>query len=597
MSISGKRILTGVGLGLATLIFVMYFIVIDDYLEYMVKERLHSYINNTPERLYDISFGTLDISLSERAVHLGKIRVTPRKPAIDSMKNNQLSMLMSVEVDSFYFDGLGLYKLLIQNKLEVDEIVASKPYVKYYFNPEAKSPPEEGKVVNNVFSENLKYALIHRFRVDNGQYLAIQLPVEDSIYFKMDSSSVVVDEISIDPLGENPFNMVTFDSLQFISGTFYGGFVKNYRIDARAIEISTKRKLLRIDSLVFMPKHFSMADTSVQFGHDVFMFNTDAIEFHGLDFKESKGDNDVFISHILINMPDLKVSTDKRLPKNMNRKPLFGELLRKIKVPFGVDTIEITDGNVYYHEVTGGQKPPLDVFFTHINFLGLNVTNDSALLSVNPEMKLNVQAKFLDAGDLSLDIDVPVLSKEDKMKVKVELGSMSLKPVSKMIEGPMQVRFLSGTINSMEADFIAGTEHVSGNLYFDYSDMKIQIFKEGVSSQGEKEKNKWLLNAVVNSVVKKNNHKEDVDFATGLIEYDRPADIGIPGYVFQSLKAGLLTTLKPGKRHADEAMEKKKVVNEEKKEQKQEVKQQQSEKKAVDKKKKKRKKTKESLKK
>lgn len=586
MSISIKHILAIVGLVLVSLVLIMYYVVIDDYLEHMVRQRLHSYINETPERLYDISYNTLDISLSDRAVHVGEISVMPRKPAIDSMRNNQMSMLMSVEVDSFYFDGLGLFKLLVLNELEVDKIVASSPHVKYYFNPEAKSPQEEGKVVNNVFSENLKHALIHRFKVDNGRYLAIQLPIEDSIYFKMDSASMVADEISIDPLAENPLKMVSFDSLQFISGMFYGGFVKNYRIDARVIEVSTKRKLLKIDSLVFRPKHFSMADTSVQFGHDIFMFNTNGIEFHGLNFKEVKGDNDVFISHIKIIKPDLKVSTDKRLPKNMNPKPLFGELIRKINIPFDVDTMEITEGNVLYHEVTGGQKPPLDVFFTNVNLLGVNITNDSTLLSVNPEMNLNVKAKFLDAGNLSLYIVVPVLSLEDKMKVQVKLGSMSLAPVSKMIEGPLQVRFLSGKINSMEADFIAGTEHVSGNLYFDYSDMKIQIFKEGMSAQGEKKKNKWLLNAIVNSVVKTNNHKDDIDFATGLIEYDRPADIGIPGYIFRSLKAGLLTTLKPAKRHADEAMEKKKEVAVEKKEKKQEAKQKQSEQNSTEKEKK-----------
>jgi len=587
MSTSVKRILKVTGLVLVSLILILYFFAVDDFLEYMVKQRLHSYINNTPDRLYDISYETLDISLADRAVRAGKISVLPRKQAIDSMRNDHLSMLMSVEVDSFYFDGLGLFKLLVLNKLEINEVVASRPVVKYYFNREAKTPPQEGKVVDNVFSDKLKHAFLHRFKVDNGQYYAIRLPIEDSVYFRMDSSSLLIDEISIDPSQKNPFKMVVFDSLQFISGRFYGGFVENYRIDARSIEVSTKRKLLRIDSLVFRPKHFSMADTSVQFGHDIFMINTDAIEFKGLDFKEAKGNNDIYIRNININKPDFKVSTDKRLPKNMDRKPLFGEMLRKINVPFGVDTLEITDGRVLYHETVGGQKPPLNMLFTEVDLMGVNITNDSILLSENPEMKLNIRAKFLDAGDLSLYVEVPVLSEKDKMKVRAKLGPMSFKPVSEMLEGPLQVRFLSGKINSMETEFIADTKHSSGHLYLDYSDMKIQIFKEKMTTQGEKEKEKWFLNAIVNTVVKTNNHKDDINFASGLIEYDRPEDIGVPGYVFQSLKEGLLTTMMPEKRHADEAKEKKKEISEEKKEQKQVEKEEQAEEKVSEKEKKK----------
>lgn len=554
---------------------VVYYVALDPFLEHLVERRLNSYINNTPERLYDIGYGTLDISVSDRAVRIGKLNIEPRKMAKDSMINNHLSMLMSVKIDSFYFDGLKLFKLLVLDKLEFDEIVADRPEVKYYFNPKAKAPPEEGKVAANVFSDKLKHALLHHFKVENGNYFAIQLPLADSIYFEMDSSTVIVDEISIEPSQKDPFKMVYFDSLHFVSGKFYGGFVKHYRIDARSIEFSTKHEWLKIDSLAFVPKHFDMADTSVQSDHDIFIVQIDAIGFLGLDLANDPENDDYYVRKIRISRPDVTVSVDKRLPKNMNRKPLFAELIRNIPVPFGIDTLMVSGGKILYHEVTSGDKPPLNVLFTRVGLTGNNITNNPELLSGNPKMEMAVNSKFLDAGNLKLNVKVPIQSPDNKMIVQGELGSMTFEPVNDMLEGPMQVRFIAGKINSLDFQFVADTVHSTGNLNFDYSNMKIQIFKADESSAGnKKEKSKWLLNAIVNGVVKTNNNKTDINFATGLIKYERPPDIGIPGYLYRSLKAGLLSTLKPGKRHGDEAIERKKEQtaqkNEEKKEQRQE---------------------------
>jgi len=85
-------------------------------LESIVKKRLNSYVNNEPDRLYDITYRTINISIADRAVRLGKIRVAPRQNAIDSIKSNKISMLTYIEADTFYFDGLSFVKLILFNK-------------------------------------------------------------------------------------------------------------------------------------------------------------------------------------------------------------------------------------------------------------------------------------------------------------------------------------------------------------------------------------------------------------------------------------------------------------------------------------------------
>ena len=561
-----RKILLFIFAGIVLLYLIIIF-TFDIFLENLVKKRLNSYINSSPQRLYDIHYDQLDISVHDRAVGIGHLYILPRKNAIDSMRRNHLSMLVSAKVDSFHLDGLHLFKLLMLNRVEIEEIVAERPEIKYYFNKDAKVPPEKGEITTNVLTDKLKHALIHHFKIDNGRYYVIRIPVRDSIYFSLDSSTLLANNIVLELENENPFRKVYFDSLLLVSRDFYGGFIKDYKMEAGLVEISTKRGILKLDSLLFYPKHFSMADTSVQFSHDVFMVKANGILFTGLNYKGDYQHTDFFIRNVIIDRPDFTVSTDKRLPRNMNRKPLPAELIRNIPVNLVVDSLQIKNGKVLYHEVTNGQKPPLDVFFAKVHLLGRNITNNPQILKQNPEMTVSLQSKFLNAGILKVDVRVPVLSSDNKMFVEGALGPMSFQPVSKMLEGPMGVRFTSGKINSLDFHFVADTSHSTGKLNFDYSDMKIQIFKAvDTTKVNKKEKNKWFLNAIVNGVVKTNNHKEDINFASGLIEYQRPSDIAIPGYLYRSLKAGLLSTFKPGKRHGDEAMARKKAQTTAKKE-------------------------------
>ncbi len=576
----------GIVIGILTvLLMIVYFFVLDAFLENLVKSKLNSYINNTPGRVYDISYRNLDISVSNRAVRIGGLNILPRKHAVDSMKNNKLSMLISVKVDSFYFEGLKLFKLLVLNKVEFEEIIADRPEITYYFNPKGKIPPQKAKLTSNVLTDKLKHASVRHIKVENGTYYAIKLPVRDSIYFKLDSSTLIADNVIIEPAHENPFRKVYFDSMLMVSKNFYGGFVKNYKIEADEMELSTKREMLKLTNLTFVPKHFNMADTSVQFSHDIFLVKVKELLFNGMNFKGDYQNTDYFIRKVSIAKPDFTVSTDKRLPKNMNRKPMLAELIRNIPINLIVDSLQVKDGKILYHEVTSGKKPPLNVLFAKVNLMGLNITNDQGILKQNPDMVIDMQSKFLNAGLLKVNIKIPVQSPDNKMIVSGTLGPMSFRPVTKMLEGPMGVRFTSGKINSLDFHFVADTSHSTGKLNLDYSDMKIQIFSGGGTTiENKKEKNKWLLNAIVNGIIKTNNHKEDINFAGGLIDYERPDDIAIPGYLYRSLKTGLLSTFKPGKRHADEAVARQKAQAEQKKEvkkeQKEVVKEQKSNKKS-----------------
>jgi len=292
-----------------------------------------------------------------------------------------------------------------------------------------------------------------------------------------------------------------------------------------------------------------MTNKKVQFAHDVSSIEIGDILVKGISFKGNGKFYGYYASAIDINKLDFSLSTDKRLPKNMNRKPLIGELIKKVSIPFAVDSVNISKSRIFYNEIVSADKEPLKVLFTDVDLDIINVSNSPEMIKLNPDLKISGSTKFLDAGKLDLSVKVPLAEKEDKMIVSGHLAPMPIEPINRMLEGPVSVRFVTGKINSIDMDFIADTAHSKGKILFDYNDLVIQIFKDKeTANKGVKEKHKWFINAIANGIIKTNNNKNSDKFVTGIIDYDRPKDIAIPGYLFRSIKSGLISTFKPGTR-------------------------------------------------
>ena len=551
-------------------IIALYFIV-DIFggfvLETVVKNRLHSYINYTPGRFYDITYRTINISVSDRAVRLGKIKIVPRQNAIDSIKANKISMLAYFEADTFYFEGLSFMRLILFNEIKLEEIASNNPTVKIYFNPKAKVHPKKSGVTVNVINERLHHGYIKNFDINNGNFYIYKIPSNDSLYFKLNSSVLQIEDVEISPKEKDHIDKVKFKTFHFSSGELYGSFIDQYTIKADSIRLDQDTRSLYINDFSFKPKNFVMTNKKVQFAHDVSSIEIGDILVKGISFKGNGKFYGYYASAININMLDFSLSTDKRLPKNMNRKPLIGELIKKVSVPFAVDSVNISNSSIFYNEIVSADKEPLKVLFTDVYLDIINVSNSPEMIKLNPDLKISGSTKFLDAGKLDLSVKVPLAEKEDKMIVSGHLAPMPIEPINKMLKGPLSVRFVSGKINSIDINFIADTRHSKGKLLLDYNDLVIQLFKDReTANNGVKERHKWFINAIANGIIKKDNNKNSDKFVMGVIDYDRPKDIAIPGYLFRSVKSGLISTFKPGTRRKEIKGEKKDVRTEKKEE-------------------------------
>ncbi len=535
---------------------------VDSYLERLVEKNLESYIDTSPERLYDYAYESIDIDVYSGSVYLKGVSMEPRQFAMDSIAQDKIKVLMSVEVEELALEDLELYNLLMEDIIEVGELKIINPRFRYIFNNLVESKPSTF-VMSNIFSEQLDYALIHDFSIENASISMEEIHSKDSSYVSLDSTFLNVTEVFIDENTADHIQPFNYNSLMVSAVNLTGTFVENYNIGAKSLSINSSESSIKVNSFHFLPKAFNLLDTSKQFDRSVFIINAHEITISSLNFFTWDSLGRMEIDKIAILEPSIKVSMDRRWLKPMHERLLPAANIRGIPVPLKLDSVEVKDGDVYYKEIFTDGKPPLELNFGQVYASLQNISNDTSILESNPNLLFFANTLFLDSGKLDIKAAFPILSPVDSFNMRVKMDTMPLTVLNPILEGQMKVN-VEGDINALEMNFGATRHRSIGTLAFDYSGLKLELLKIKETKTGEKVKKEWLLNALVNPILRSNNNRDKDNFKEGIVDYERPLDISFFGLIWQSLKAGLMTTVVPEKKHAVEKKEKKELKKEEK---------------------------------
>ncbi len=534
-------------------VVVLSFTSLNNYLQEKIKTRLDSYINSSEKGLYHYSYESINIHVLERRVSIGGVRIEPKKIALDSIEDDKLRALVSVEIGEVALHDLFIYPLLANNTIEVEDIQISDTHLHYIFDREVEPKPSTF-MISNLFSDKLKGALIHDFELKNASVSMSDGELSDSVYLRIDSVDISINEILMDEStvqNQQPFD---YGSIKVLARKFSGDFIKNYSVSSGPILISSEDSTVKIIDLKFAPTTIMKSDMEKQFARAVFQIGVKELLLSSINISSWDELGALEINKISISEPLFQISVDKKWPKPMNEKPLPSTSIRSIPIPLIIDTIDIKQGNVRFQQIGDVDKPTLKLKFGQINSKLTNITNDSLLLEKNARLAFNASTMFMDSARLNLQIVFNLLAPDDAYHVNVKMDEMPFSVVNQILEDQANVQ-IDGKVNNLKAEFEANKHNAKGILDLDYSDLKLKMHKTKVTESGTKVKSSWLLNTMINPILRTNNNIDQPNFKQGEISYDRPLDIAFFGMIWHSTKTGLMSTLLPGKGQKTETTE------------------------------------------
>lgn len=259
------------------------------------------------------------------------------------------------------------------------------------------------------------------------------------------------------------------------------------------------------------------------------------VELQGVDFLEMTDSLVVQMRHASVEQMELNIFRDLRLPHGEPQaRPLLPDLLQTVATPFGIDTLTVTASRIRYEE-----RRPLAEQAGHITFADLqaslyNVTNrteDTTLV-----LTADVHTRLMDQGQAKLHFEFPLTAAHGEHRIQGMMDRMSLTALNPALEPLAFASVKSGVANRLDFDMKLDERTATGNVRFQYEDLKISLLKEDAPDK-KKGLKSWLANWLV---LKDSNPIRSKPLRPGPMYYQRDSTQSMVRYWWLALRSGLM---------------------------------------------------------
>lgn len=274
----------------------------------------------------------------------------------------------------------------------------------------------------------------------------------------------------------------TLDSLQLQS-------VSNF-VDLKHIEVSTQR---------------SLKEESYDQPNQTEVINMDIgkIGIVGLQLDELIYNNKVDIRKIVISQSEIEIF--KNLMTNMDddfHKYVMNENLRKIPIPFDIDSIILKKSDLKFRLMNSKYVEPAQLDISEINGSLAHFNN----INKKDTLQLSFNGQLMNVGQLDFHAAIPIHDAiNNYQSFRGTLGPMNFKYFNPIIQHFVNIKVREGEIDQLSFTGECNSTRSKGTVSFAYSDLKIDVYS--LKDKSVRKKNKFL--SFISGLAFYKNHPTD----------------------------------------------------------------------------------------
>ncbi len=502
-------------------------------LEIWMENRLGSMINRNPDRAYNIQYKSIDLHTFFKGVTLDEVGIVPIK--VDS------GTVIRGTVNYANMDGLVWYELFLKRKLNIDGIRFINPTFVINLGTDSIKK-SSGAGIQDLFGDIISRAKLRRFEIENGSFIVMQ-PGNQKIRGRWSNFNLIANDIKTDSVMLNhiiPFELgsleTSLDSMSYMIDEFT-------RVSSGKLSYTmTGSKLILNDLQMKFVQNWMEVSRSLGQQTDLMEVSLEEVYFE--DLKASSGfytDLDIEASKIAIRGLIFTDYRDKNMPRPPDKvKPMFKGMVDAIPITVKVDTILLENAAVHYGELGVGKSETGKLRFEDINGTITKLTTLPEEQKNYKAFEADIRSKLNGHADVFLNLTVPY--DREAFHLTAHVGEMDLTRLNETV-GPMAgIEVVSGKMNGIQFEMDA-TEYRSRNkLQFDYSDLKINVIKEGKDHENH---SNAFLTSIANSAIRSHNVPTQGKYLTASYVSDRNRQRGPFNFMWHSLSDGM-THIVPG---------------------------------------------------
>ena len=489
-------------------------------LNYWIKKQLPIIVNDKNKTAYNIHYEKIEVSLFSRNINATTLLISPKNQPKDS-KNGLFSKIESITIKHF-----NIWDLAFNDLIQAESIIINKPRVILYKKGE--------KLLNN--SKSIKNEIIEPFRkivavsniyLNDGTVDVVSLDTDKPILsvkkIILKLEGILLTDATLKekiPMRFEKYVLVC-DSLYYKPSAFYAMNIG---------QISTEKNFLKIKKFSYLPE-FNRKDFVKRLDKekDIYTIKLDSAHIEKMDwgFKNEK----IFFkaSSLIANHVDANIYRNKIPKDDLSKKYLYNHLLRKIKFPLQIDTIQILKSKLVYEEEIDFSKGPGILNFDRFNMQVTNLKSGFGYKKM-ADVKIKVNCLFMKNSPLDVNWSFNVLDLNDSFHIQGTIANFNVVAMERFTKPYINTTF-TGKFNKYHFNFYGNDATAKGNATLDYEDLKVKLFKKK-----DREKEAKLKTAVANLLLK--NDSDDKTKKAN-VELDRIQEKSFYNFLWRSIAESL----------------------------------------------------------
>lgn len=478
-------------------IFVAFF------LEDMLVNKLKSELRYTFREYYSIDYKSMTTF-----VDWNGLSITIDKPIFksDTSKHrlNRRFPTLFFNADKLEVNNISIRKMLFTDDLGLDKIKLQKPELKLLLFNTDTTDTRNGKHRRRKRNRRyLRYLQVNNISIEHGNIAFSNFKdVSDTTFMGYDiSSSVENINVKMSRLKNLAYRLKKENKFKFsVEKAYLKPYGSNYVFYMDSLKLDDNIKLISAKNISETTVKSKLAMShDHRYAKAIPETNIGSFVLRGYNLKELMLQRMISVHSVHMDEIDIEVFKNKKKGWNKSEeKLLIHEMLTNLPFSFQVDTLHITNSNLYFEMIDKKTSSPVGIYLTDMHVL---LTQVNTLPGSRDTMILQGRGKFMGVADFKIKILFPNVFEDDNY-YSGYIGAMPFSKFNEILASYSGIRITDGKIHSIVFSGKCTEYENFGSLVFRYNDLKI----EGVRKSDNKRKRKIPLIGLVGNIVLQNNN-------------------------------------------------------------------------------------------
>ncbi len=534
-------ILTAAIISLVIVLTISLNSILENTLRQIININLEKY-NSSTNKIFSI--GTSELNIWERTLIIKNISIVPDSTVFNGMKNGSLKQVssMGINIPLLKIRKLGILKMLTKRDFSLKEIVVEGvEFTVYKNNLKVRVENNESNLsLDSVYIAGLKNISLNRIEFKSYSYTSINITTNDTL-FSFRGNDFEINGLELDKVTDSE-KIYTLNTKK-LSLRMQEQHI-NFRDENYSIALGELNYLVADGTISLLD--FALKPTlnkyklgaSYKYTKEVFDVKIKSINIFGYNVAKALKQGVINIDSVLIDGANIDIYKDRRLPFNLDNRPLFiQQKLKKMKQPLHIKNVRVSNGNFNFSLHPKNSKQLLQVGISNISGNIGFITSIKDSLQSGKQLTVNVKGILMDASPLQLKIKMPYNKANDSFYITGKLGSGSFTKFNPALHPVTGIKFKNGRLKSLRFYANASPSSSVGQMTMLYTNLQAEIPKKNIDK-----KNKFL-SLGANTVLHASNPSRNGKIRISTIKTDRVLYKGFGNLLWKTVQSGIVNTV------------------------------------------------------